>query len=138
MYLLNLISEQGKNLQVGGRKESQKPKQACLFIRDFRVKCPNLKFKSWTDSKLSGLATKAFRLSNGQTKTVAVSFGDNLITSSSTTWEIQSYLLHTMAIRVVEFSRGGGVTKLERFLPKNQYTQRKFLNFENLTNGEPQ
>ena len=32
-----------------------------------------------------------------------------------------------MAIRVVEFSNGG--TKLERFLPKNQHTQRKLLNF---------
>ena len=29
-------------------------------------------------------------------------------------------------------------TKLERFLPKNQQTQRKLLNFENWTNGEPQ
>ena len=38
----------------------------------------------------------------------------------------------TMAIRVVEFS------KLERFLYKNQHTQRKSLNFENWTNGEPQ
>jgi hypothetical protein len=28
--------------------------------------------------------------------------------------------------------------KLERYLPKNQHTQRKFLNFENCTNGEPQ
>jgi hypothetical protein len=34
------------------------------------------------------------------------------------------------------FQTGG--TKLERFLPKNQHTQRKFLNFENWTNGEPQ
>jgi hypothetical protein len=34
-----------------------------------------------------------------------------------------------MVIRVVEFSREG--TKLERFLPKNQHIQRKFLNFEN-------
>ena len=41
-----------------------------------------------------------------------------------------------MAIRVVEFSSGG--IKLERFLPKNQHIQRKFLNFENWTNGEPQ
>ena len=39
-----------------------------------------------------------------------------------------------MAIRVVEFSSGG--TKLERFLPKNQHTQRKLLNFENWVNGE--
>ena len=30
-----------------------------------------------------------------------------------------------------------GSTKLERFLPKNQHTQRKFLNFENPTDGEP-
>ena len=29
-----------------------------------------------------------------------------------------------------------GVTKLERFLPKNQQTQRKLLNFENWVNGE--
>ena len=32
------------------------------------------------------------------------------------------------------FKRGG--TKLERFLPKNQHTQRKFLNFENWVSGE--
>ena len=31
-----------------------------------------------------------------------------------------------------------GVVKLERFLHKNQPTQRKLLNFENWTNGEPQ
>ena len=29
-------------------------------------------------------------------------------------------------------------TKLERFLHKNQHTERKLLNFENWTNGEPQ
>ena len=32
------------------------------------------------------------------------------------------------------FQRGG--TKLERFLPKNEHTQRKLLNFENWINGE--
>ena len=32
------------------------------------------------------------------------------------------------------FQTGG--TKLERFLPKNQLTQRKLLNFENWVNGE--
>ena len=42
----------------------------------------------------------------------------------------------SMVIRVVEFSSEG--KKLERFLPKNQHPQRKFLNFENWTNGEPQ
>ena len=29
-----------------------------------------------------------------------------------------------------------GVTKLARFLPKSQHTQRKLLNFENWVNGE--
>ena len=32
------------------------------------------------------------------------------------------------------FQTGG--TKLERFLPKNQHTQRKLLNFENCVSGE--
>ena len=32
------------------------------------------------------------------------------------------------------FKRGG--TKLKRFLPKNQHTQRKLLNFENWVSGE--
>ena len=40
----------------------------------------------------------------------------------------------TMVMRVVEFS--SGVRKLVRFLPKNQYTQRKLLNFENWCSGE--
>ena len=31
-----------------------------------------------------------------------------------------------------------GYTKLERFLNKNQHTQRKLLNFENWSNGEHQ
>ena len=42
--------------------------------------------------------------------------------------------VHSMAIRVVEFSNGG--TKLEIFFPKNQHTQRKLLNFENWVNRE--
>ena len=37
-------------------------------------------------------------------------------------------LLCIMVIRGIEFSSGGG-TKLERFLPKNQHTQRKLLSF---------
>ena len=48
------------------------------------------------------------------------------------------FLMHcTMCIktlRVVEFSNGGN--KLERFLPKNQHTQRKLLTFENWFSGE--
>ena len=43
--------------------------------------------------------------------------------------------MSTMAVRVVDFSSGGaGGIKLERFLPKNQHTQRKFMNFENWIN----
>jgi hypothetical protein len=38
-----------------------------------------------------------------------------------------------MAVQVVEFSNGG--TKLEKFLYKNQHTQRKLLYFENWING---
>ena len=34
----------------------------------------------------------------------------------------------------MKFSSGG--TKLRRFLPKNQHTQRKLLNFENWFDGE--
>ena len=41
-----------------------------------------------------------------------------------------------MLIRVVEFS--SLCRKFERFLPESQHTQRKPLNFENWTNGEPQ
>ena len=36
--------------------------------------------------------------------------------------------------RLLSFQTGGA--KLERFLPKNQHTQRKLLNFENWVNGE--
>ena len=42
-----------------------------------------------------------------------------------------------MAVRVVEFSNSKGI-RIERFLPKNQHAQRKLLNFENWTSGEPQ
>ena len=38
--------------------------------------------------------------------------------------------------RLWSFQSGG--TKSERVLPKNQHTQKKVLNFENWTNGEPQ
>ena len=41
-----------------------------------------------------------------------------------------------MAIRDLEIQTGD--TKLGRFLPKNQHTQWKLLNFENWTNVEPQ
>ena len=47
---------------------------------------------------------------------------------------MQIFCLCSMAIRVVKFS--SGVKRLERFLTKNQHTQRKLLNFENRCNGE--
>ena len=42
--------------------------------------------------------------------------------------------VHSMAIWVWSFQMGG--IKLERFLPKNQHTQRNLLNFENWVSGE--
>ena len=45
-----------------------------------------------------------------------------------------SLMVSTMAIRVVDFSNRGG-TKLERFLHKNQHTQRKLLNLEDWISG---
>ena len=39
-----------------------------------------------------------------------------------------------MVVRAVKFSSGD--TKFERFLPKNEHTQRKLLNFENWCSGE--
>ena len=44
------------------------------------------------------------------------------------------YVLSIIVIyRLLSFQAGG--KKLERFLPKNQHTQRKLLNFENWCNG---
>ena len=46
-------------------------------------------------------------------------------------------ILHSLTLwqyGLWSFQTGG--TKLERFLPKNQHTQRKLLNFENWVNGE--
>jgi hypothetical protein len=42
--------------------------------------------------------------------------------------------LKSLTVQVVEFSSGG--TKSERFLSKNQHTERKLLNFENWVDGE--
>ena len=39
-----------------------------------------------------------------------------------------------MAVRVVEFLSGGHIIRI--FLPKNQHTQRKLVNFEDWVNGE--
>ena len=52
-------------------------------------------------------------------------------------WQITTNLTSALwKYGLWSFQTGG--TKLERFLPKNQHTQRKFLNFENWTKGEPQ
>ena len=53
-------------------------------------------------------------------------------------WSSTMCLQHLMALSYGNtgcgvFKRG---EKLERFLPKNQHTQRKLLNFENWVNGE--
>ena len=44
--------------------------------------------------------------------------------------------VNIMALSLMEFQNQG--LKLERFLQKNEHTQKKLLNFENWTNGEPQ
>ena len=61
-------------------------------------------------------------------------------------FKLISYVEYIFSIKVccaIYGNMGCGVfkrwdTKLERFLPTNQHTQRKFLNIENWTNGEPQ
>ena len=50
-----------------------------------------------------------------------------MVKNEMTLYEVWQYGLWS-------FQTGG--TKLERFLPKNQHTQRKLLNFENWVNGE--
>ena len=45
-------------------------------------------------------------------------------------------VIHSMAIRVVEFSNG--VYKIRKIFAKKSIYQKKLLNFENWTNGEPQ
>ena len=45
----------------------------------------------------------------------------------------QPTVVCNMAIRVVEFSNGG--YNIRKVLPKNQYTPRKLLNFENWVTG---
>ena len=48
---------------------------------------------------------------------------------------VQSKLcMKAMVVGLSSFQTGG--TKSKRFLPKNQHTQRKLLNFDNWCNGE--
>ena len=52
-------------------------------------------------------------------------------------WHLQDYARrHVQLWQYGLWSFQTGYTKLERFLPKNQHIQRKFLNFEIWTNGE--
>ena len=59
--------------------------------------------------------------------------GNSPITDPITEMGVALSSMYIIAIRAVEFSKGG--TKLERFLPKNQHPQRKLLNFENWISG---
>ena len=60
---------------------------------------------------------------------------------NSTTVSMLMNKQHILQIKLWQYGlwsfQMGGI-KLEIFLPKNQHTQRKFLNFENWTNREPQ
>ena len=49
--------------------------------------------------------------------------------------QVINYNFQQLKINILWSFLAGG-TKLERFLPKNQHTQRKLLNFENRVNGE--
>ena len=60
-------------------------------------------------------------------------FCSNLF-SNQTVSKVYSCQWTTWQYGLWSFQAGG--TKLERFLPKNQHTQRKLLNFENWVNGE--
>ena len=64
------------------------------------------------------------------------------LTSSPGFWELPGVLSELPGGQPWEFWQYGlwsfqtRGTKLERFLPKNQHTQRKLLNFENWVSGE--
>ena len=52
-------------------------------------------------------------------------------------YELESHnILYSILWQYGLLSFQAGYTKLEIFLPKNQHTQRKLLNFENWVNGE--
>ena len=58
-----------------------------------------------------------------------------------TIYDIDSCIFEVLVLQLWQYglwSFQTGGTKLERFLPKNQHTQRKFMNFENWTKGELQ
>ena len=60
---------------------------------------------------------------------------------SSNYWMILKFslwLVVTMALPVVEFSRRTGIQNWKGFCIKINCSQMKLLNFENWTNGEPQ
>ena len=63
---------------------------------------------------------------------VGLSFGNGPLPVSDLIFLCIFFLIGIMAIWVMEFSNWG----LERFLPKNQYTKRKLLNFEFSIHGE--
>ena len=54
------------------------------------------------------------------------------------TLQYNPYCLKTLRKFRIRFSSKPSMSILERFLHKNQHTQRKLLNFENWTNREPQ
>ena len=55
----------------------------------------------------------------------------NLAPSNSATVVTLTDVCNLWQYGLWSFQTGAGGTKLERFLPKNQHTQRKLLNFQN-------
>ena len=81
----------------------------------------NFTFLSVFDSQIvqaTGLGRRSLFIHNSNHHHISVA-----ISSCSLVWQYGLW----------SFQTGG--TKLERFLPKNQHTERKLLNFENWING---
>ena len=79
------------------------------------------------------LFEKQCSTANGDSKVPTFHPGQNQILQKTNRIDV---ILHYGNTGCQVFKQGG--TKLERFLHKNQHTQRKLFNFEDWTNGQPQ
>ena len=91
------------------------------------TKFNNFFWVSWFLGKnLSNFVPPVWKLHNPYCHTPHTAVSTTTVFGLCTLWQYGLWSFQT------------GYTKLERFLHKNQHTQRKLLNFENWTNGEPQ
>ena len=116
-----------------------------ISLRGFSQYMVNLNArKLLSKSTLYDLSGFRLRIFNGQSdlnqkilsrnpdKSYSVDFDNNFLAFKFTMYWEDS--LRVWQYGLWSFQTGG--TKLERFLPKNQHTQRKLLNFENWVNGK--